>query len=185
VLEIAKKKGFNPYRICGDVTEFYIVNRKGEEFIVLIDTDDLQKFIDADYRWHVTYAPNAKDYYVQTCLYEKANGKSVYKGTLYIENFIMCRGNGIQVDHENHIATDNRKINLRVTTNDKNTKHRRGLNSNNSSGYRNVSIINGKPIVQLQDNGKNHVWRNFITVEEAAEFAAKMRKELYGEFSGE
>jgi hypothetical protein len=94
---------------------------------------------------------------------------------------------GDHVDHRKPKETlDNRKINLRLTTNDKNTKHRKGKNKNNTSGHRNVSHdSNGNPIVQLQDNGKNHTWRDFETIEQAAKFAEFKRRELYGEFAGD
>lgn len=92
----------------------------------------------------------------------------------------------IHIDHINHNRLDNIKNNLRPSNDFYNTKHRKSKNSNNTSGYRNVSHDSkGKLIVQLQDeNGKNLIWRGFSSVEEAGVFAAKMREQLYGEYKG-
>lgn len=88
------------------------------------------------------------------------------------------------VDHKNHNTIDNRKNNLRVTRNDKNTKNRKSKNSNNTSGYRNVSWVNNKWIVQLQIKGKNKVLGKFDDINKAGKFAEKMRKKYYGDFAG-
>ena len=64
----------------------------------------------------------------------------------------------IRVDHENYDTLDNRKNNLRVTNDDKNTKNRSSKNSNNKSGHRNVS------------------WNGL--------YAEEMRQKYYGEYAG-
>lgn len=66
--------------------------------------------------------------------------------------------------------------------------NRKSRNSNNKSGYRNVSWSShdNKWIVQLQVNKKNTVLGRFPQDKllEAAKFAEEKRKELYGEFAG-
>lgn len=47
----------------------------------------------------------------------------------------------IKVDHIEHDRLDNRRINLRITDNSSNTKNRKSKNSNNQTGYRNVSFV--------------------------------------------
>ena len=88
------------------------------------------------------------------------------------------------VDHENNDTLDNRKSNLRVVEESKNSKNRKSRNRNNTSGYRNVSLINGKWVVQLQIDGKNKVLGRFDDVHKAGEFAEEMRQKYYGEFAG-
>jgi hypothetical protein len=147
----------------------------------------LERLIEFGQRWHIRRGNDRPS--VQTCVYGRDdNGKYKLMYQPYMSRWIMgldYKTDNRVADHENHNPYDNRKSNLRVTTNDKNTKHRKGKNSNNTSGHRNVSIVRGKPIVQLQDkNGDNLVWRDFTSVEKAAQFAEQKRLELYGEYAG-
>jgi hypothetical protein len=114
------------------------------------------------------------------------NGKPKYQ-TVYLHRMLFDNlTSKDRIDHINHNTLDNRRENLRVVAHKENVKNRTTKNANNSSGYRNVSIVRGKPIVQLQDqNGKNCVWRDFETVEDAAVFAERKRIELYGEYAGD
>jgi hypothetical protein len=91
------------------------------------------------------------------------------------------------VDHINHNTLDNGKENLRITSNRYNLKHRKGKNSNNKSGYRNVSWLNSykKWCVQIQIEGKNTILGKFDDVDEAGKFAEEMRNKYYGEYAGE
>lgn len=69
-----------------------------------------------------------------------------------------------------------------------NTKHRKGKNSNNVTGYRNVAYIkrDKHPYwVQIMINGKNTPLGKFDDVDEAGEFAERMRQKYYKDFAGE
>jgi hypothetical protein len=182
-----KKRGFNNYEVRGDITAIIIINRKHERFEVLIDTIDLQKLIDMNVSWSVNWCESTQSYYCRTTLYLGMENGKVKQTFLKLHTFISSAKEGEFVDHRNHDTLDNRRDNLRITTNKHNVRHRKGLNKNNTSGYRNVSYDSrGNPIVQLQDeSGKNHIWRDFKDVHEAGEFAAKMRQEWYGDYSGE
>ena len=76
---------------------------------------------------------------------------------IFLHQFIM-EANGKTVDHKNNNCLDNRKENLRIVLDTNNSKNRRGRNSNNKSGYRNVSWSNTEKmwIVQLQINKKKY-----------------------------
>ena len=69
-----------------------------------------------------------------------------------------------------------------------NSRYREGKNSNNKSGYRNVSWSKSynKWVVQLQVDGKNKILATFPynELELAGKFAEEKRKELYGEYAG-
>jgi hypothetical protein len=178
-------KGFNDYEVRGNITAIIIYNSCGEKFEALVDTDDLPKLIDANYCWHVHYDKNTDSYYVAST----GNKINRAKHNIYLQMFIMESSfeNGKEtVDHRNHNRLDNRKENLRVVEIKDNSKHRKGANKNNESGYRNVTWSNQSKswIVQLWVYGKNKVWRGFSTPEEANEHAIKMRDKYYGEFSG-
>lgn len=176
-----KKKGFNDYKVFGDITEFYIINWKGEKFTVLIDTEDLPKLIDRNYRWHVRWDNCIQDYYISTTP-TKEDKKNF--SILNLHNLIMNTNN--IVDHIYRDPMDNRKTQLRVTSDSNNKRNRKGRNSNNTSGYRNVTADKRKKewIVQLWVDGKNLVWRGFKSPEEANEHAINMRQLYYGEFAG-
>jgi hypothetical protein len=182
----AKKLGFNKYAIKGDITEFYITNKKGINFTVIIDTNDLQKLIDLDYCWHTVKRYNC--YYVTCCNYlGSVNGKVEHE-ILLLHNVIMgideCDPQ-IQVDHENHDTLDNRKCNLRVIEDDNNKKYRKGANSNNKTGIRNVCIIDGWYTIQIQDNGKNKIVAKTKDKDDARKLAIEARDKYYGDFAGE
>jgi len=92
----------------------------------------------------------------------------------------------IRVDHENYDTLDNRKNNLRVTNDDKNTKNRSSKNSNNKSGHRNVSWNGNTWSVQIQVEGVNTILKRFKKnqLEEAGLYAEEMRQKYYGEYAG-
>ena len=175
------------YEIFKDFAKIFIKNRKGEIFSVLVDLDDLERVINSKYRWFVNkFAHNNRYYVVATEYIGKINDKIENK-TLLLHRFIMNAKLGEYVDHkESEKTLDNRKGNLRVTTNANNLKNRQKLNKNNTSGARNVSRINGWLRVQLQINGKNFMFpEKFEDIDDAKSFARAMRLKYYGEFSGD
>jgi hypothetical protein len=180
-----RKRIKNRYKICGDYTIIYLDRRDGSQVETLIDTEDLKKVIGFKHKWHYAYeVARDLDYVAATIYLGMIDGKSK-NTTIKLSNYIMDCPEGFEVDHEDHKGLNNRKYNLRVVDKKHNGKNRKSKNSNNSSGYRNVSYRNGVPIVQLQDeNGKNHIWDGFGSVEEAGLFAEKMRKAWYGDFAG-
>ena len=182
--------GFNKYKVIDDKTaEFYIHSPKYGDHTVTIDLDDLDRLIELDQPWHIRMVDGYM--HVQTCIYGRdENNKYKLMEQPYLQRWVMGLGYKTDkrvADHWNHDPFDNRRENIRITTDFYNTKSRKGKNKNNTSGYRNVGWDKRTNdwMVQLQDNGKNTVWRGFKTPEEAAEFARIKRKELYGEFAGE
>ncbi len=87
--------------------------------------------------WNVT----SKSYYVQ----RNARGT-----TEKLHRVIMAAKVGRPllrselVDHINHDTTDNRDENLRLATSSENNANRKGLDKNNTSGYRGVSWYKSK-----------------------------------------
>lgn len=181
-----KTKGFqNQYKVDGEVTYIYITNRKNETYEILIDTEDLDKLIEFDASWFLSWSKSSKKNYISAMKYDGINekGKKKYR-TYYLERFVTNAPPKTHVDHEDQNPLNNRKYNLRVTSVANNIKHRKSKNSNNKSGYRNVCWIKNKWIVQLQIDGKNTKLGSFDNVDEAGKFAEKMRQKYYGEFKG-
>jgi len=180
------KKIFNNYEICNDVTKIFLHNKKDGEFISLIDTKNLQKLIDLNQHWHLEWNKYINFYYVSATVFQGiVHGKRKYK-TLRLHDFLLNTDFGQRIDHINHNTLDNRESNIRQITVSYNAMHRKGININNTSGYRNVCLINNEWVVQLQVNGKNKRLKRFplSQLEEAGLYAEEMRKEHYGNYAG-
>lgn len=183
-----RKKELNDYEIDGKVTKLRL-NSKGEKVEVLIDTEDLPKLKELNKHW--TLGMGDKDgttsRYAVTGFYlgiEDEPSKQKRK-SLSLQHFLEPIEPGQLVDHKNHNTLDYRRENLRIVSSSQNTRNRKGKNSNNTSGYRNVSLIGGFWRVQLQRDGKNVLFpEKFEDVDEAGAFAKKKRAEFYGEFAG-
>lgn len=179
-------KCFNSYKICGDYTVIYVKNRHGDILETIIDTCNLKLLIDLDWCWCASWYKWLNGYYVtHTEYFDGENGKRLHKTTC-LHKFLLQ--NATRVDHLNNDSLDNRMCNLRASSVSDNGKNRKSKNSNNTSGYRNVSWSPWKNswVVQLQIDGKNTPIKFFPkeSLEEAGNFAEEMRNKYYGEFSG-
>ena len=154
----------------------------GDNLWTIIDIDDLDRVISFPGVWYAKYQRLNNGYYVYANVYDDITKRTK---TVLLHQFIMS-ANGNTVDHINHNTFDNRKTNLRIVNDSDNLKNRKGKNSNNTSGYRNVtwSKHDKKWIVQLQIDKRNKTLGWFDDVEEAGKFAEEMRQKYYGEFAG-
>ena len=182
---MSKKKG-NNYIIdeMSGIAKIELNRKKGENLWAIIDLDDFEKVVNFPYTWFAKYDKDIDNYYACASQYIPELKRSK---PLHLHQFIM-NADGKVVDHENHNTLDDRKKNLRVVPDKNNSTNRRSRNSNNKSGYRNVSWSKSENmwLVQLQVNKKNTVLWKFPKdqLEEAGKFAEEKRKELYGEFAG-
>lgn len=129
----------NEYEVKGNYVVVKLKKRGGEIYETLIDLGDLTKIKTFNVTWYAAWAKNTRTFYAKCSEYKGiVNGKPKYK-THYLHRFIMGENEKYYIDHINHNTLDNRKENLRITLNKQNTKNRKSRNSNNTSGYRNVS----------------------------------------------
>jgi hypothetical protein len=181
---MSNKKG-NNYIIDkeNNIAKIELTRRDEESLWTIIDLDDLERVLNFPYTWSASYRKNSDSWYATASIYKP-------KTTMSLNYFIakVDQNSDLCVDHFNHDTLDNRKENLRITDVTNNSRHRKGRNRNNITGYRNVMYNKTYPlhpyVVQLQINGKNTVLGKFADVDEAGAFAKRMRHKYYGEFEG-
>lgn len=176
---MAKRKG-NNYVVDEEngIARIELNRRNAENLWTIIDLEDLERVINFPYTWFAKYNHTNNEFYVVASVYHPELQQS---RPIFLHQFLM-NANGKDVDHENNDTLDNRKSNMRVVEESNNSKNRKGRNRNNKSGYRNVSLIKGKWVVQLQIDGKNTKIGSFDDVHEAGKFAEEMRQKYYKEF---
>lgn len=183
---MGKMKGFNEFRIDGDIATIFIEKRDGTKVETIVDAEDIPRLRELNARWHVQWIDKLQNYYVLSSYWYGEPGNR--RMTTLILQRVILGVNGdrrIHVDHINHNQLDNRKSNLRITTQSQNARNRRGPNRNNTSGYRNVAYIDGMWCVQMYINGKNTYFGKYTDVHEAGKVAKQIRDRIYGEYAGE
>lgn len=181
---MARKKKGNNYIIDeeNNIVKLELHRRNAESFWTTIDLEDLDRVLEYPYTWYAKYQYLNKGYYVYASEYNPETKRSK---SIFLHQFIMD-ANGKAVDHINGDTFDNRKINLRIAEDSDNSKNRKSKNSNNTSGYRNVSWNkkDKKWVVQMQIDKKHKTLGSFDDVHEAGKFAEEMRQKYYKEFCG-
>lgn len=147
----------------------------------LVDLEDLEMLIKLNKR--LTAVVNGNMIYVYVEGLTSAN-----KHTTIPIHRILFPGltNEFDVDHIHHNGLDNRKSELRIISHQNNTRNKGKINSNNTTGYRNVcwDKRGHRYVVNLRVNGKCKLLGHFTDVQEAGRFAAEMRQKYYGEYAG-
>ena len=178
-----KRKGFNKYKIYGDVAILYLEKITGEVFETFVDVECLEKLIKHNHSWHTIYDKKLKSYYAKCSQsYHDESGKYRQK-TIYLHRFVLDYNGKDYVDHENHDTLDNQLHNLKIVDQSVNMKNGSDIRKNNSSGEPNVGWSNGDErwIVQFSINKKNKTFGRFRIneLDKAIEFAKEMRQKLY------
>lgn len=183
-----KKKGFNDYKINGDITVIYMIKKNGEVIETIIDTEDLERIKELNFSWHVKWEPSTRSYYATAIEYYKPpEGKNKKQRILYLHNIVMNSDGTQIVDHKDNNTLDNRKCNLRYVEKKQNLWNRKGANKNSSTGVRNVNWMKryNQYWVQIMKDGVRYKWEFPLSqFDEACEFAIMKRKELFGEYAG-
>ena len=111
------------------MAEIILAKCKGNLVKVLVDAEDFAEM--SKMRWRVNPIRGGGVYTAG----RSSAGKTV---TIYLPRLLMNAQPGEYVDHINGNNCDNRKENLRITTNQENCQNRQGAYSNNTTGFRGV-----------------------------------------------
>jgi hypothetical protein len=103
--------------------------------------------------------------------------------TVLMHRVIANLEDGVEVDHKNRDGLDNRCSNLRAATSSQN-KMNRGLQSNNTSGYRGIiwDSINKKWKVNIKVRGVVHWLGRYNDLNKAIEIRQEAEAKYFGEF---
>lgn len=118
----------NDYKVQGEITTFFLYNQKNKQVgSFLIDTEDLQKV--KFHKWRLSHS------HAVTGLPAKGTQRDV---SHVVMDFMAKDNPGLVVDHINGNPLDNRKLNLRICSQQNNTMNKSFM-SNNTSGFIGVS----------------------------------------------
>jgi hypothetical protein len=139
--------------------QLIIDSKKYGTKIVLLDDEDYER-IKNDFKstkWCVT--KNRNNLYAQ---------KRADKKMIYLHRYIMNCPKEMYVDHVNHNTLDNRKCNLRITTNADNLRNG-NIRKNNTTGINGVYYdkTRKKYVARIKVNYKNIMLGRYNTLEEA------------------
>lgn len=152
--------------------ELKIKSEKYGDKIALIDEEDYYRMINdfGNATWYLLKNPRNNDFYAE----RKVKGKNIS-----MHRYIMKFPKGMYVDHLNHNTLDNRKSNLRVTTNVINCRNRR-ISKNNTSGISGVHFYKkyNKYMAYIKVNYKRIFLGYFSDYEDAVK-ARKNAEILY------
>lgn len=137
----------------------------GSKF-TMVDAEDYERF--KDWSWHIV-RPGGRPY-----VQGRGSGLREYLHRLILG---LEKGDPRDADHINGDPLDNRRCNLRAINHRENIQNRRGVNANNTSGYRGVYFSAGRWRAKVQVNGKNHYFGGFDTPAEANAAAVAFRRE--------
>jgi hypothetical protein len=159
----------NHYTISPDglIATIQLKRRNGEILHCLVDSADLPKLQGFNVTWHASWHNDIQDFYVEGNV--RDDGEKSKRRLVRMHRFLTDAPRGLEVDHWNHITTDNRRSNLRVVTHSVNQMNRKGATCKSKSGHRGIFLNrkHGKFYLTVTINGERKTIGYFDTVEEA------------------
>lgn len=136
-LKLEEKKKNNPLKEMEitfdnkkETVNYFTVERKGEEFNIIIDKDKYEDII--KYSWHIT----ANGYAIT----DKINVNGEEKKNILMHRYIKECYDSNDVDHVNNNRLDNRKDNLRMGSKQQNSQNK-SKNKNSNNEYKGVVYV--------------------------------------------
>jgi hypothetical protein len=169
-------KARNQFHIVGDKAVI-VVRYKGEKFETVIDAYHMPKV--SQYRWNIRFNRSGGNMYVVGTRSVSVNGVNLREEILLHRLVMGSPSNGFVIDHINGNGLNNTDANLRIVTVAQNAQNRTG-ESRSSTGIRNVyKVANGRYMVQIGYQGKQHYFGTYETIHEASQTASYHRKRLH------
>lgn len=139
---------------------------------VLIDVEDAQILV--DYSWHIAQHPNRDKCYVR--------GWSKERKKVLMHRAILKPLKAQTIDHINQNSLDNRRCNLRISTNSQNGYNRTKPKSN-TSGFKGVSKSGKKWVANIGFAGTRIYLGTYDTRYQAAQAYNIAALKYHGEFA--
>ena len=160
-------KQYNTYDLSGSYGIGY--TSKGEEFY--FDLEDYEKI--KDYCW-----------YINNVGYLAARESKINAPILMHRLIMNCNNSSKVIDHIGHDKTDNRKINLRICTQEENSRNHR-ISSLNTSGKTGIVYdkSRNKWAATIVKNGKTIHLGRFSSYKEAVNKRNEAENRYFGEYS--
>ena len=155
-----------------------ILLSKGQ--VAIVDADDYEWL--NQWKWSASWSrTNSRFYAVRK---DTTDPITKHRKRINMHAFILGVEPPLMADHLNHNPLDNRRKNLRLSTDEQNRKNRRKY-SNNRSGYKGVSFSKreSKWVANLMIQGKYKHLGYFESKEDAAHAYDEAARINYGEFA--
>lgn len=163
--------------------KIYWSSKKFGPLEILVDDEDYDRLI--KYPWGVLKCVSSDVLYVKARNVDPENPRKYFSMHRFILGIDDPR---IFVDHKNGNGLDNRKENLRISTNRDNCRNR-GKQKNNTSGYKGVTLIKGtnsfRALLAIRVGAKRKVVfsKQFKCKEKAAKAWNEAARKYHGEFA--
>jgi hypothetical protein len=148
--------------------------------VALVDDDDFDRL--SKFKWHAWWNKHTRSFYARRGVYDSTTGQT---RVIRMNREVLDARPDELVDHRNHDTLDNRKENLRPCNKSQNGANRRGLQSNNTSGYQGVTRYarDGRWRAQLKINNKMLHLGYFSSKHEAARAYNEAAIKYHGDFA--
>lgn len=134
----------------------------------------------SQWKWFAAFDKHTNSFRAQRNLQDPSTAK---RRTVMLSRFIMGEPIGFKVDHSDHDTLNNRRYNLRVSTDVQNAQNRR-LNRTTGSGLKGVrKKARGGWEARISVNGKKIYLGSFPTSAAAKEAYIRASQEHHREFS--
>jgi hypothetical protein len=143
-----------------------------------VDDDDFDWLM--LWKWHASWNPTGRKFYAcRSSPRDTTKPKNQQQRKIWMHEIIS---GGPRPDHKDRDGLNNRRSNLRPATRSQNSANRR-LQSNNTTGLRNVTLSRGRWRVRIQVRGKKESIGSFGSIEEAAAASNAAALKCFGEFA--